>query len=87
MSGSISGLSPPDQSGIAQGLGTGPTGVVVGSNAPAGLGVTSVFQWLNEPFTTPLNTIDLFLIVGVVAVSIILWNLILFHIRLAAETL
>ena len=47
--------------------------------------VAAVKEWLDEPFTTPLDTLQLFLIVGVVAVSIVFWNLILFHIRIAAQ--
>ena len=41
--------------------------------------------WLDEPFTTPLDTTQIFLIVGIVAVSIVLWNMILFHVRIAAQ--
>lgn len=87
MSGSLSGLSPADQAGYALGTGTGPHGIVVPSNPPTPMGLGSVFSWLNKPFSTPLSATDLFLITGVIIVSIIAWNLILFHIRLAAETL
>jgi hypothetical protein len=85
--GSLSGLAPPNPSGIAEGTGTGPHGVVAGSSSNNPLGIGSVVQWLKEPFTTPLDPMSLFLIVGVILVSIIMWNFILFHIRLAAETI
>lgn len=41
--------------------------------------------FLTEPFTTPLSISQVFAIVGLVIVSIIAWNLVLFHIRIAAE--
>ena len=47
--------------------------------------VSKVLGWLNEPFTTPLDTKAIFLLVGIVAVSIIVWNMILYHIRIAAQ--
>lgn len=48
--------------------------------------VQSLLGWLKAPFATPLNPVDIFLVVGVIMVAIILWNMILFHIRIAAES-
>ena len=86
-SGSLSGLAPPDPTGIAEGTGSGPQGVIATSNPVQNLGLTSLVNWLKAPFTSPMDPLSLFLIVGVIIVSIVLWNLILFHIRLAAETI
>lgn len=75
--------------GAAYGTGTGQHGV-----APSTIGATSVQQaiqniwgWLNQPFTQAMSPTDVFLLVGVVIIAIILWNLILYHIRIAAETI
>lgn len=86
-SGSLSGLAPPDPTGIAEGTGTGPQGAIATSNPVQNLGLQSLVDWLKAPFTQPLDPLSLFLIVGVVIVSVVLWNFILFHIRLAAETI
>jgi hypothetical protein len=85
--GTLSGLAPIDPSGIAYGTGTGQHGVVAQSNPPSALGLHSVVDWLKEPFTSPLSASNIFLLTGIILVSIVLWNLILFHIRLAAETI
>ena len=47
--------------------------------------VGQVKAWIDEPFTTPLDVAQLFWLVGIVLVLIVFWNLILFHIRIAAE--
>lgn len=83
----------PDAAGVAgtsgSGLGTG-TGKY-GYQTVAGAGVTNPFinawQFINEPITTPLSAMDVFVLIGTVLVSILLWNLILFHIRVAAESI
>jgi len=88
MSGSVSGIAPTG--GIAQGTGTGRYGVVTTptmGGGTIGSGIASVFSWINEPFTRPLNPGVLFLIVGVIILSIMAWNMILFHLRLASETI
>lgn len=75
--------------GMVLGTGTGQQGIVPAMGTLGGTvsgSVQNIWQWLNEPFTTPLSFGGLFLIVGAILVAIILWNLILFHIRIAAET-
>lgn len=47
--------------------------------------VKQVKSWIDEPFTTPLDTVQIFLLVGIVLVAVLAWNMILFHIRIAAE--
>jgi hypothetical protein len=74
-------------SGIAEGTGVGPHGITPMGGAGMGGAITDFWQWLNRPFTTPLSLTDIFLIVGAIIVAIILWNMILFHIRVAAEAL
>jgi hypothetical protein len=75
--------------GAAAGTGTGQHGVapLTGNGGSMGGAVNSVWSWLNEPFTTPLSMIDVFLLVGTILIAIIMWNLILYHIRIAGETL
>lgn len=87
-SGSISGLATTPGSGLAIGTGTGPFGAVTTPNVPgpAIFSWADVWSWLNTPFTSALSPVNMFLIVGVIIVAIIMWNLILFHIRIAAET-
>lgn len=87
MSGSVSGLAP--QSGVAVGTGTGPQGAVTvptTGTASIGDGIASVLAWLNRPFTTPMSPQTLFLVVGIIIISVLAWNMILYHLRLAAET-
>lgn len=75
------------QTGSALGTGTGQHGQVQ-TNA---FGITSVLQWftswLNKPFTTPMNPLEIVVLVGIILISVIFWNLILYHIKLAAETI
>lgn len=76
--------------GIAQGTGTGQHGVtplIAGGAMGASGAVTSVWHWLNEPFTHPLAPINLFLLVGIVLIAALVWNLILYHIRIAGEAI
>jgi hypothetical protein len=76
--------------GQALGTGTGQHGVVPLTEAGGGMfsdGIAAVWTWINKPFTTPLDPMDVFLLVGIVLVAIISWNLILYHIRIAAETI
>jgi hypothetical protein len=76
--------------GIAAGTGTQQHGLAP-SLSTSGGGITgaveSLWQWLNSPFTTPLDPVSVFLLVGTVIVAIIAWNFILFHIRIAAEAI
>jgi hypothetical protein len=75
-------------SGVAQGLGTGQHGVTL---TDGGGGVVNAFShawdWINTPFRTPLDPWDIGLIVGIILIAIVVWQLILYHIRIAAETI
>jgi hypothetical protein len=78
--------------GIALGTGTGqhgiePTAGTIGSGIGMGGAIASVKDWLNTPFKTPLDPTSIFLIVGVILFAVIAWNLVLFHIRIAAEAI
>lgn len=76
--------------GASLGTGTGQHGAVPVEAGPGG-GIMdafkTVFDWLHQPFIGGASPSDVFLLVGIVLVGIIAWNLILFHIRVAAETL
>jgi hypothetical protein len=76
--------------GAAMGTGTGQHGVAP-TNGNGGGGMMEAFQdvwdWLNTPFRSPMAPMDVFLMVGSVLVALILWNLILYHIRIASESL
>lgn len=75
-------------SGLALGTGTGSQGSVAPPEGGSGGGeLSSLLQWINTPFTTPLSPLTIFLIVGVVVLGIFGWNIILYHMRLAAETI
>lgn len=75
-------------SGVSLGTGTGQQGSVpVGDGGSMSNIITPVVDFLDKPFSTPLNKMDVFWIVGTVAVAIVIWNLILFHIRIAAESI
>jgi|ERR1700722_6012253 len=75
--------------GVAMGTGTQQHGVapLLGNGGSMTGAVNSVWQWLNKPFTTPFSPVTTFAMVGAVIVAIILWNLILYHVRIAAETI
>lgn len=76
--------------GIAMGTAIGQHGVtpLLGSgDATVTDAINDVWEWLNTPFTTPMDPVTIFALVGAVLVSLILWNLILYHIRIAAETI
>ena len=72
--------------GVASGEGSGRYGItpVFGS---IGNAAGSIWSWLNEPFKSPMSAADIALVVGVVMIAILAWNLILYRIRLAAESL
>lgn len=88
--GSLTGLSSPPGSGLAVGTGTGKYGAVSNpqdTTAGAPFSFSDLVNWLNTPFTNAMSPAYLFLVVGTILVAIILWNLILYHIRIAAETI
>ena len=73
--------------GAAAGTGTGQQGIAPLASWGAGTigdAFASVRAWLDKPFTTPMSASTIFILIGVVLVSVIAWNLILYHIRLAA---
>jgi hypothetical protein len=75
--------------GVAVGTGTGQHGAVpveAGGGGMAGA-VTRIYDWLNAPFIGQASPADVFLLVGVVLVAIVAWNLVLYHIRIAAESI
>jgi hypothetical protein len=74
-------------SGIAYGTGTGQNGQVLAKGQTMGSGVTGIYEWLNAPFSTPLDPISVVLLVGIVLVAIIGWNFVLYHVRIAAESI
>lgn len=73
--------------GVALGTGTGQHGQVPVAGGGSGMAgaVQRVFDWINAPFIGNASPADVFLLVGVVLVAIIAWNLVLYHIRIAAE--
>jgi hypothetical protein len=76
--------------GIATGTATGQQGVtpLLGSgDATVTDAVNDVWEWLNTPFKSYMSPIGVFALIGSALVAILLWNLILYHIRIAAETI
>ena len=76
--------------GIAQGQGVGQFGVspmTDGITGTVGGAVTDVWAWINKPFTSAMSPVDVFILVGIVIVAAIAWNLTLYHIRIAAESI
>ena len=77
--------------GQVLGTGTGQQGVVPiagpGGGGMFGAGISAVWNWINRPLNEPVDPMDVFMLVGIVIVAIIAWNLILYHIRIAAETI
>jgi hypothetical protein len=95
MSGTTNAVDPTSawpiagSTGVVMGTGTSQHGVtpLIGNGGSMSGAINSVWQWLNKPFTTPYSPVTTFAMVGVVIVAIILWNLILYHVRIAAETI
>lgn len=75
--------------GAVAGSGTGQQGITPmgGIAGYAGSAVNSVWNWLNTPFNRPMSPTTIFGIVGSILIAIILWNLVLYHVRIAAETI
>jgi hypothetical protein len=76
--------------GAALGQGIGQQGVTPMTNGIGGTvsdGVVDVWEWLNKPFTTNMAPMGVFLLVGVVIIAAIVWNLVLYHVRIAAEAI
>jgi hypothetical protein len=73
--------------GTALGTGVGKYGFQTVQGGDMGNPFVASWAWLNEPFTTPMSAVDVFLLIGVVLVAVMLWNLILYHVRIAAESI
>lgn len=77
--------------GIASGTGTQQHGVAPllsgGTGGTVSDAINNVWAWLNSPFQSAMSPVTVFAYVGAVIIAIILWNLILYHIRIAAETI
>jgi hypothetical protein len=76
--------------GIAGGTGTGQHGITSmfsGGEGTIGDAIMDVWEWLNTPFNKPMSAMTIFAITGSILIAIIVWNLILYHIRIAAEAI
>jgi hypothetical protein len=76
------------EAGAAQGTGTGQHGIVpILGGGTVGDTITAIWDWLNTPFNRPMSPVTIFAITGSIVIAIVLWNLILYHIRIAAEAI
>jgi hypothetical protein len=75
--------------GVALGTGTSQHGItpLIGSGGTMSDAINGVWAWLNKPFSTPFSPVTTFAAVGAVLIAIVLWNLILYHVRIAAESI
>ena len=75
--------------GVAEGTGTSQHGItpLLGQGGSMSGAINGVWTWLNKPFQTPFSPVTTFAAVGAVIVAILLWNMILYHVRIAAETI
>jgi hypothetical protein len=76
--------------GVAAGTGTSQHGIAPllgGTGGTVSDAINSVWQWLNTPFNAKLSPVTVFAYVGAVLIAIILWNILLYHVRIAAETI
>jgi hypothetical protein len=95
MSGTTSQVDPSSAfpiagtTGVAAGTGTSQHGItpLLGNGGSMSGAVSGVWQWLNTPFKTPFSPVTTFAAVGAVLVAILLWNMILYHVRIAAESI
>ena len=80
---------PAGSFGMASGTGAGQHGItpITGSGSAMFNGVNAVWDWLNTPFKQPMSPAGIGLMVGSVIVAILFWNLLLYHLRIAAESL
>ena len=85
---SISGAA--GSSGVAFGLGSGQHGYSLaddGSSPDTGNPFLDFWNWLNAPIKAPMSPVGIAKIVFVVALAIIVWSFVLYHIRIAAEAI
>jgi len=84
-------LGVAGSTGAALGTGTGQHGIQPAHTSIGGGGMgdalNEVWSFLNTPFASPMDATSLFLIVGTILIAIVVWNLVLYHIRIAAETI
>jgi hypothetical protein len=75
--------------GVVQGTGAGQHGIapLFVNGGTMGDAFNSVWGWLNEPFTSKLSPVGIFALIGTILVAMLLWNLILYHMRIAAEAI
>ena len=76
--------------GIASGTGTSQHGIaplLSGTGGSVSDAINDLWTWLNAPFQSQMSIVTVFGYVGAIVVAIILWNLILYHVRIAAETI
>jgi hypothetical protein len=76
--------------GIASGTGTSQHGIaplLSGNGGTVGDAINGVWAWLNTPFNSQMSIVTVFGYVGAIIVAILLWNLLLYHVRIAAETI
>lgn len=76
--------------GIAAGTGTSQHGIAPllgGTGGSVSDGINSVWEWLNTPFNSQMSIVTVFGYVGAIIIAIIAWNLLLYHVRIAAETI
>lgn len=76
------------EAGTATGSGTGQHGLApILSGGTMADTVSGLWNWLNTPFQRPMSPVTIFAITGSILIAIVLWNLILYHIRIAAEAI
>lgn len=83
--------NPAGYAGVSLGTGTGQYGTIpMQSNLGGGTLTNAVSEfkdWIDTPFEQPMSPTGLFILVGVILVSVIAWNFIIFHVRIAAEAI
>lgn len=91
-----SSAKPAGTAGAGIGTGTGQHGFVPifgrggdGQSLGGGMGaaISEFKAWLDQPFTSNMSPMSVFILIGVIAVSILAWNFILYHVRIAAESI
>jgi hypothetical protein len=75
--------------GIFEGTGAGQQGVtpLVGTGGSMSGAINGLWDWLNRPFNRQLSIVTVFGYVGAVIIAVIVWNLILYHVRIAGEAI
>lgn len=83
--------NPAGYAGLSLGTGTGQYGTIPMQTPIGAGGVSGAVQefkdWIDTPIKSPLSLTGLFILVGTVLVAVIAWNFVIFHVRIAAETI